>query len=418
MTTVADLAREAVAAAREGRMLDAERLWREVLQLDERNPQAMFSLGVHAMQRGDHARGREWLQLARNLQPRDLLTLMTLAAACRLSKDAAGELEAIDAALTVDPYHLPALLARGFWFDAQGRKSSAATVLRNALRVAPPEPDWPPVLRDQLHLARRIVQAHSTAYEKHLLERVGGLHTDLPPAARSRWREAVSILAGRSSPFVSQSNQLCVPRLPAVTFFERDAFPWAESLEARTADIRAELERLLAAGQEGFEPYIHYNPGEPVNQWAELNRSPRWNAFHLWRSGSRVEANLARCPVTAAALAEVGMATISGLCPNAMFSALAPRTRIPPHHGETNARVIVHLPLVVPPGCRYRVGYDECDWEVGRILAFDDTLEHEARNDGEELRVVLIFDVWNPLLSPAEQRLVDAMVEAARGFGD
>lgn len=112
------------------------------------------------------------------------------------------------------------------------------------------------------------------------------------------------------------------------------------------------------------------------------------------------------------------MATISGLCPNAMFSALAPRTRIPPHHGETNARVIVHLPLVVPPGCRYRVGYDECDWEVGRILAFDDTLEHEARNDGDELRVVLIFDVWNPALSPAEQRLVDAMVEAARGFGD
>jgi aspartyl/asparaginyl beta-hydroxylase (cupin superfamily) len=100
-----------------------------------------------------------------------------------------------------------------------------------------------------------------------------------------------------------------------------------------------------------------------------------------------------------------------------MFSALAPRTRIPPHHGETNARIVVHLPLIVPPGCRYRVGFDECGWETGRILAFDDTLEHEARNDGDELRVVLIFDVWNPLLSLAERELVTAMTTAARLYG-
>ena len=35
-----------------------------------------------------------------------------------------------------------------------------------------------------------------------------------------------------------------------------------------------------------------------------------------------------------------------------------------------------------------------------RRLIFDDTIEHEARNDSDELRVVLIFDLWNPLLTP------------------
>jgi len=55
--------------------------------------------------------------------------------------------------------------------------------------------------------------------------------------------------------------------------------------------------------------------------------------------------------------------------------------------------------------------------KVGRILAFDDTLEHEARNDGDELRVVLIFDAWNPLLTPAERQLVTTMAHAARTFG-
>jgi aspartyl/asparaginyl beta-hydroxylase (cupin superfamily) len=99
-----------------------------------------------------------------------------------------------------------------------------------------------------------------------------------------------------------------------------------------------------------------------------------------------------------------------------MFSALAPHTRIPPHHGETNARLVVHLPLIIPPGCWYRVGFEERNWKVGEALIFDDTIEHEARNDSDELRVVLIFDVWNPLLSPAERDMVRTLSAAIREF--
>ncbi len=121
-------------------------------------------------------------------------------------------------------------------------------------------------------------------------------------------------------------------------------------------------------------------------------------------------------PTTAAALDEVEMAEIGGLCPNAMFSALAPHTEIPPHHGETNARLVVHLPLVVPNNCLYRVGFEQRRWEVGKVLIFDDTLEHMARNDSDELRVVLIFDVWNPLLSQEERALVQTLTQTARQF--
>ena len=110
------------------------------------------------------------------------------------------------------------------------------------------------------------------------------------------------------------------------------------------------------------------------------------------------------------------MASIEGLCPNAMFSALAPRTEIPPHHGETNARLVVHLPLIVPKRCTYRVGYERREWKVGEILVFDDTIEHTARNDSDDLRVVLIFDVWNPLLSSEERAIVSEIALAARAF--
>jgi aspartyl/asparaginyl beta-hydroxylase (cupin superfamily) len=70
----------------------------------------------------------------------------------------------------------------------------------------------------------------------------------------------------------------------------------------------------------------------------------------------------------------------------------------------------------VPDGCKLRVGFEERRWAVGEVLVFDDTIEHAAVNDSSELRVVLIFDLWNPLLNPAERDMVRAMAAAAREF--
>jgi len=41
---------------------------------------------------------------------------------------------------------------------------------------------------------------------------------------------------------------------------------------------------------------------------------------------------------------------------------------------------------------------------------FDDTIEHEACNPSDRLRIVLIFDVWHPGLSPVEREAVAAMI--------
>ena len=111
------------------------------------------------------------------------------------------------------------------------------------------------------------------------------------------------------------------------------------------------------------------------------------------------------------------MADIDGLCPNALFSALAAHTHIPPHNGETNSRLVAHLPLIVPKNCTYRVGFEQRKWEVGKCLVFDDTIEHEAHNDSDELRVVLIFDLWNPLLTGTEKKLVSRLARSTREFG-
>ncbi|MET0535320.1 MAG: aspartyl/asparaginyl beta-hydroxylase domain-containing protein [Steroidobacter sp.] len=416
MSTVEELVRNAGQLANAGRWHEAERVWLEVRKLEPNNPRALFSLGVHAFQRGDLDGADELLRAARVVAPADPVILMTLVNLQRQRGDRDAEREAIDAVLTLDAYFLPGMLARASWLERFSTRASAASMYRNVLKVAPVENQWPAMLREQLLHAREVVAHYSSTLEAHLNARLTEARAALDPIAARRWEEATAIVAGRSKPFLSESNQLPIPRLPAIPFYEREQFPWLHLLESKTDEIRAELLAALQSQRDQFSPYIAYRPGDPVNQWRELNHSMKWSAFHLWRGGVPVEENLQRCPVTAQALASIPSADIVGLCPNAMFSALAPKAHIPPHHGETNARLVAHLPLIVPPGCWLRVGYEKREWNVGEVMVFDDTIEHEAFNGSDELRVVLIFDVWNPLLTLAEREMARAMTAAVREF--
>ena len=406
----------ATTAVNQGQWDQAEALWNKVLSRDPRHPQALYSVGVHAFKRGRLAEALKALQAAHLVAPHDPVVLLSISVVLREQGDGAGELKAIEAALAADPYFLPGLLAKADHLERHGRPKAASAIYRNALKAAPPEPHWPASLRGQLQHGSELVQRVSSELSAFLAERTGSRLSALTPVETQRWREAGAIMSGNSQTYPSVCSQLQVPRLPAIPFFDRDAFAWVEALEARTDAIIAELTAVMAQDRGEFTPYIAYQPGTPVNQWQELNHSERWSSYFLWRHGKPVAEHLECCPETAKALAAVEMADIDGLCPNAIFSVLAPHTHIPPHHGETNARLIVHLPLVVPRDCLYRVGFEQRRWKVGEVLIFDDSIEHEARNDSDDLRVVLIFDVWNPLLSPGERDMVRALSAARREF--
>jgi aspartyl/asparaginyl beta-hydroxylase (cupin superfamily) len=99
-----------------------------------------------------------------------------------------------------------------------------------------------------------------------------------------------------------------------------------------------------------------------------------------------------------------------------MFSLLKPRTRIPPHTGVTNVRLVTHVPLIIPADCGFRVGNDTRQWVPGTAWVFDDTIEHEAWNLSDQLRVVLIFDVWHPHLTSPERAMVTALMAGINAF--
>lgn len=416
MSDIKSLVDSAIAAAQQGRWNDAEHLWEKVLVLDPEHPQALYSVGVHAFKRGQLPEALHALQSAHLAAPRDPAVSLAIGRVFLEQGDSAGELKAIEASLAADPYFLPGLLAKADHLERHGQPKAAVAVYRNALKVAPPEQHWPAPLRSQLLHGRDQAERIGIELAAFLAERTASRMSALTPIEAERWREAGAIVSGHSTPYPSVCSRLQIPRLPAIPFFEREDFQWVEALEASTAAITRELLVALDQEHDDFKPYIAYKPGEPVNQWQELNHSSRWNSYFLWSNGRPVTEHLSCCPQTARALAAVEMADIDGHCPNAMFSVLAPHTRIPPHHGETNARVVVHLPLVVPEHCLYRVGYEQRRWKVGEALIFDDSIEHEARNDSDDLRVVLIFDVWNPLLSTAERDMVRTLSAATREF--
>ena len=175
---------------------------------------------------------------------------------------------------------------------------------------------------------------------------------------------------------------------------------------------KAQMQSLLEAELRDFKPYVNHPKGVPLNQWADLNYSSRWSAYYLLKDGVRQDLHCERCPHTAEILGNLSLADVPNAAPTAFFSALEPRTRIPPHTGVTNARVIVHLPLIVPEKCGFRVGNDTRDWQVGKTLVFDDTIEHEAWNESGRLRVLLIFDIWNPYLTESERAAVRVLQPA------
>ena len=345
-------------------------------------------------------------------EPADPQIKLDIALALRLQGNLAAALAALDAALAIDPYFFLALLSKGSVLEEMGKSRVAAQVYRNALRIAPRPENTPAAFEEPMGHARRIVEEDAREKAEYLRERLGDVRARFAHERLERVDECADIMAGTKRTYNAEPVQMHVPRLPAIPFFDRGHFPWLEQLEAETEAIREELSVLLAEGLPGFAPYVDCEPGTPENQFKELNHSDRWSSLWLWRDGKRQESAMTRCPHTAGVLEQLPLADQPGFAPTALFSALAPHTRIPPHTGSTNARLVVHLPLILPGPAGFRVGNECREWRIGEAWAFDDTIEHEAWNDSDATRVILIFDIWNPLLSAAEREMICVLLAA------
>jgi len=371
-----------------------------------RDPNELHERARRLLGAGDAAAALALLEHVVVLAPGHLPFWMSLAAALRALGRHEAELNALERALALDPTHLVVLLQKGALLDLMHKPRSAATVYGHALQTLVPGTPLPPAIEAHVRHAEKRVRENAVTLAAVIDKRLGSYKNASSSGSLMRFDRCLDRVLGRRRVYTPEPTFMLFPYLRNYEFFEREHFPWLESAEAATASIRDELMAVLRDDRQGIEPYIAFDDGLPLRQWKELNHSRRWSAYFLWNQGRVEESHLSRCPRTAAVLGCVPQVDIPGRGPTAFFSILEPHTKIPPHTGVTNTRVTVHLPLIVPPGCGFRVGGETREWKIGTGWVFDDTIEHEAWNDSDAPRAILIFDVWNPELTPLERDLV------------
>ena len=278
----------------------------------------------------------------------------------------------------------------GFWQDDASTPQWLRALVVGGMEVAQ---------RGRLEILEEWFTPLIARYGRDELTRVGraaGMYVGLEPLVLADPRQRPSVFY--------------VPDLPVAPVFPRDALPFAESYEAQTDAIAAEV--AAALGGDGIQPF-HYDV--PEAQRGALTRG-EWDAYFFFDEGERIDAHHAACPKTSAALAELPLDFVRQRGPEVCFSIMRPGAHILPHRGVTNARAVLHLGLDIPEDCALNlVGVQEVLWQRGACWAFDDTFEHEAWNRSTRTRAILLGDIWNPFLRPAERL---ALAELIPQIGD
>ena len=99
-------------------------------------PPSLVEQAIGLAQKGEFHTAEARLYELLEAEPKDLLGWVTLAGIRGHGGDAAGQFEAIQKALAIDPYYVPGLLLKGNWFESQGNAVLAASSYTHALTVS------------------------------------------------------------------------------------------------------------------------------------------------------------------------------------------------------------------------------------------------------------------------------------------
>lgn len=417
MTTLA----QARLALQEGRLDDAARAYR-ALRAEAPAEAAQF-LGVLSLRSGRAAEAVAELEAAARALPGDLSTLENLGLAYEAAGLAGKAAETLRSVLARQPAFFVSRLGLGFAERRLGNETAALAHWLWALRQARKRGAWLNDASTPPWLLERVTTAARTVYQHREQTLRAALESARPPGAVLKRVEAFIRAQAAQERFQSsdprqQPKTHLLPGLPPSPWFDPVLFPWAQRLVEAFPVI---LEEYLgvAGDASAFPSFLDFSRPEQVAKYlGTTGPAPQWNAFFFYRHGERHDENCARCPRTAALLDDLPLIRLRGVTPEICFSVLTPGSHILPHRGDSNLRSVVHLGLVVPDDCALSVGGEARPWQPGKVLAFDDTYEHEAWNRSERTRAVLLMDAWNPHLTDAEKAVLPTVVAALRKLGE
>ena len=379
--------------------------------------QKMVQQAVGALQSGNSFQARGLFEKIVHFPETDPSAWLGLAFACAHQGDNEAALAAVDRLMEQEPENIRGNIFKGDHLEHTGDPRGALQYYQLALRLAARTSEHPDDVLDGLQRAQKACEQLDSEYRDFLLKRLKDDGFDLTSSSL-RFRQSLDILFGEADIHYQQPRRFYFPALPQIQFYEREDFEWVESIEAATESIRGELQAVLADASR-FSPYLESDGSHLSPSGTDLVDNDDWGAYYLWHYGDKNTEAGELCPTAFKALEAAPQPDIPGQAPIALYSKLRPKTHIPPHNGMVNTRLICHLPLIVPENCGgIRVGNEERPWVEGELLIFDDSMLHEAWNNGDSERVVLLFDIWRPEFTEEERALVSTVLTAARHYHD
>ena len=326
-----------------------------------------------------------------------------------------------DARLTADRFDIIALIAKADRRREAGDRRAANAYYSAAIRTAAARPSSDPAVATEIARAHVAVTWLADLFRQTLIDgmRAAGFTRE---QQHPRFRKSLDMMFGdvprpaEYRQFPQKPMAHYYPDMAHIEFADTTAWDWVAKLEAVFPDMQREALSLLAQ-HDGFQPYMKMANARPQQDHHGLLENADWSTLHLWQNGAAVDEHIARCPnIYRAVMDHVPLCHIGPRAPSVMLSLLRPGAKIPPHSGMLNSRFICHLPLVVPPDCGFRVGGSTIEWQEGKVIAFDDSVEHEAWNNSAYDRLVLIFDIWRPELSQSERDQITAMFDIVDNY--
>jgi aspartate beta-hydroxylase len=415
---------EARRLAAAGQFPLAEAAYAESLLAAPHCTEAASALAALAMQRGDAVRAVSLLEQACSHAPDAPRLALNLSHAYAAAQRPADALSLLEALVGSAPDFFPAWLHLGLLRDELGDRLGAEKAWYQAIKRAQAKRQWlnaqstPQWLLPTVMRAMERVRDGSREHYRSALAALRERH------GSSELRRIETALAGYlgecdlTPPDARQRPKfMYIPGLPDTPYLDPQLQPWLPQLLAAYPAIRAEALAVLA-GDEPLQGFLDFRPGDRVGDYlAGAGKRPAWDAYFFYRHGKRFDAHHQRCPRTSAVLESIDLCRIRGQAPEICFSVLAPGSHILPHHGVTNARAVLHLPLLVPPDCALNIVDGEAhEWREGVPMMFDDSFGHEAWNRSDRIRVILLMDCWNPHLTEVERLAFTALVEAISDF--
>ena len=327
--------------------------------------------------------------------------------------------KALDLIVAQQPYAYCSDLYRARLLELRGETRQAVLGYLRSIRAAQSRGFWlgkdttPPWLLGLVTYAMGSAQrGRLDIFQEWLAE----MHAEHGRDSMNRVANCMSTYLGAPAGPPADPRQrpsfLYFPGLPATPFFDRSQLPFAALLEDQTAVIRAEM--LGAISEPGKVGPFH---GSLQPEQRELLARGAWDALFFFKDGERLTDAHQACPATSSALAALPLDHVPGHGPEVCFSIMRPGTHILPHSGVTNTRSVVHLGLVIPPECALKLcAVGQREWREGQCFAFDDTFEHEAWNHSDRSRVILLCDIWNPNLDPAECAAISSLIGLIAGL--